>query len=93
VANESELNHNQARNLAVDYFSPTSLRSVKFRCFSFTNMLYEEDANSVKTAGLAITALELHECFFYFDGGRKSASIVIGSLKKSENTMNIQVRR
>jgi hypothetical protein len=34
----------------------------------FTNVLCEVVANAVKTAGEAITALAVDECFFYSDG-------------------------
>jgi hypothetical protein len=62
---ESELYHYQARNLAFGLLSPRSLQSVKCRRFSDTNVLCEAVANAVKTAGMAITALELVERLFY----------------------------
>jgi hypothetical protein len=56
-----------------------------FRCFSFTNVLCEADANAVKT-----DALELDECFLCSDGRRGNASIAIGSHENSTSTTNVQ---
>jgi hypothetical protein len=57
-------------------------------------MLFEADANAVKTAGVAITALELDQCFFFYSGaGRLSAFIIIvAALKQSDNTTNVVVK-
>jgi hypothetical protein len=89
---ESELYHYRVRNLTHRPAYPTSLRSIKFRHFSFTNVLCEAVANAVEIKGVESTVVELYEWFLYSGGGRGSATLAIANGFNESDTGTSRVR-